>query len=323
MVRLVLAAAAAGGASPRRLAAAARVPMGALAQEEAMVPARGALRLWELAEQALDDPRVALGAAARCRLGDLGLFDYLFGTAATLRAGLAASSRYLPLVTTSGRLRAQVHSGQTVYSYSCPEAGGRGRELAAQFWIALFCARARAATGRAVIPARVTFTQPAPRCHRAFTEIFGAGRIDFAAPATTVTLAASDLDLPLRGADPALAAILRRCAVTLPPPAVTTWHEHFRQQLSEAIDSGTPCLRALASRMSLSPRTLQRRLAEHDTTWRAELDTARRHRAQRVITTRSPSMTYLARHLGYTDPRSARRALHRWNGPREPEPSET
>jgi hypothetical protein len=98
VVRLVLAAAAAGGADARQLAVRAGVPGWALADEGAMISSCQVLRLWELAEQALGDPDVALGVAARCQLGDLGLYDYLFSTAATLGQGLDAAGRYLPIV---------------------------------------------------------------------------------------------------------------------------------------------------------------------------------------------------------------------------------
>jgi AraC-like DNA-binding protein len=313
VVRFLLAAAADGGADARQLASEARVPTWALADDGAMIASCHALRLWELAEQALQDPDVALGVAARYRLGELGLYDYLFRTAATLREGLEASRRYLPLVTTNGRLRAETQTGR--YSYSCVEADGRGQELALQFSIALFLARARAGTGRPVAPVHVGFAQPAPRCYRAFIDTLGTHRIDFGAPATTFTLRASDLELPMRGADQVLAGILRRCAASVPPPAAATWHDHFRLQLSQAIEQGSPSLAALARRMSLSTRTLQRRLAEHGTSWRAELEAARQHHARRARQAGSPTMTLLASQLGYADPRSARRALRRWDTP--------
>jgi AraC-like DNA-binding protein len=316
VVRFLLAAAAAGGANALQLAFEARVPAWALADEGAMISSCHALRLWELAERALQDPDVALGVAARYQLGELGLYDYLFRTAATLREGLDASRRYLPLVTTNGQLRADTRTGRDVtYSYACLDADGRGQELAVQFSIALFCARARAGTGRPVSPVHIGFSQPAPRSCRAFIDTFGTRRIDFGTPATTFTFRASDLDLTMRGADQVLAGILRRAAASVPPPTVATWHERFRRQLNQALEQGSPSLTALARRMSLSTRTLQRRLAEHGTTWRAELDAARRQHAQHARRAGSPTMTLLATQLGYADPRSARRALRRWDTP--------
>jgi AraC-like DNA-binding protein len=233
---------------------------------------------------------VALTIAARCHAGELDLYDYLFTTAATLREALAVSRQYLPLLTTSGRLQLVSETeGDATYSYSCPEADDRGAERALQFSIAVF-RRAWAGTGRPVVPTRVTL----------------------GASATTFSVRASDLDLPMRAADPVLAAILRRYADSVTPPPAT-WQHRFQQQLSEMIGQGTPpSLGAVARQMLVSPRTLQRQLAEHGTTWRAELDTVRRRHAERAGTS---SVTRLARQLGYADARSARRALRRWNSP--------
>jgi len=314
MPRFLLSAAAAGGADSRQLARDAQVPEWALASDHAMISPRYALRLWELTEHALADPDAALTVAARHQVGELALYDYLFSTAATLRDGLQASSRYLPLMTTNGRLRVETETElETTYSYSYTDADGRGGELGLQFSIAVFCARAQAGTGRLVVPVHVRFAQPAPRSYRAFAETLGTERIDFDAPATTFTFRAADLDLPMREADPVLAGILTRYAASLPPPGLATWHEHFQRQLSEMLEQGSPSLEVLARRLVVSPRTLQRKLAEHGTTWRTELDTARQRRVQHARQADPPSMTRLARQLGYADPRSARRALRRWD----------
>lgn len=313
MPQFLLAAAGAARVPASRLARDAGVPGWLLSTTPAMTFPRYSLRLWERFEHALQDRDVALTVAARHQVGELDLYDYLFSTAATLREALSVSGRYLPLLTTNGQLRLDSETErESTYSYSYLEADGRGAELALQFSIAVFCARAQAGTGQPVVPTRVTFAHRAPRSHRAFSETFGTRQIDFGAPATTFSVRASDLDLPMRAADRVLAGILRRYADSIIPPPLATWHHHFTQQLSEVIEQGTPSLGMMALRMAASPRTLQRRLAEHGTTWRAELDAARQRRAQRVGTS---SMTRLARQLGYADPRSVRRAMLRWDLP--------
>jgi AraC-like DNA-binding protein len=111
------------------------------------------------------------------------------------------------------------------------------------------------------------------------------------------------------GADPALARILARYAATLPPPPDLTWRQHFRLLLTEALGDGGASLNAMARRMAVSPRTLQRQLAEHGTTWRSELDAARR---RRVDLPGDDDPASLAHRLGYSHAKSARRAVRRW-----------
>ena len=310
MVLHLLGAAAAGGADARRMAREARIPDRVLRRDEAMIAPHFALRLWELAEHALDDPQLPLTFAARYQTGELDLYDYLFTTAPTLRDGLDVSSRYLHLLTTNGRLRIESETDREItYSYRYLLAEGRGADLALQLSVAIFCARARAGTGQPIVPIRLAFKQQAPRSHRAFGEAFGTSKVDFDAPVTTFTFRTRDLNLPMLGADPALARILTRFAATLPPPPDTTWQQDFRLLLIQALDDGSLSLGTMARRMTISARTLQRQLAEHGTTWRSELDAARRWRADQF---RHHDPAKLARHLGYTHPRSATRAVRRW-----------
>jgi AraC-like DNA-binding protein len=107
--------------------------------------------------------------------------------------------------------------------------------------------------------------------------------------------------------------MLTRYAATLAPPsAAATWQEHFQQLLAQAIEAGTPSLDTVARRMAVSNRTLQRQLAAHGTTWRAELDSTRHALARQARQIGPASMARLARQLAYSEPRAARRALRRW-----------
>ena len=312
--RLVLGVAAAGGADARMLARDAGLPGWLLGADGAMIGSAQHGRLWELAGHTLGDPCLGLTAVARHRVGDLDLYDYLFMTAGTVREALELSGGFFHLVSTNCSLVPKPQpGGEVIYRYRHALAGGWGEDLWTQFSIAGFCARISAAAGRPVTPAHVAFAQPSPRSYHSFTQAFGTRRIDFGAPVTTFTLRAGDLDLPMPRADPALAAILRRYAATLPRPQPADWLGRFREVLAETIGEGTISVNVLARRLAISTRTLQRRLAEHGTTWSAELDTARQYRAQQARQAGRPSMTRLARQLSYADPRSARRALRRWD----------
>lgn len=302
------------GADARQLARDAKIPGWALADDQAVIPSRHSMRLWELIEWALQDPAVGLTLARAHEAGDLDLFDYLFTTAATLKEGFQARADFLHLLTTNSRLGIEAETSQeTTYSYQHIEPGDRGEQLCLQFAAAILCSQARAATGRHISPVHVAIAAPAPRAHRISTETFGTRLVDFSAPVTTITFRAADLELPMRGADPALARILGRYAASLPPPPPATWREHFQQLLAEAIEHGSPSLDVLARRLAVSRRTLQRQLAAHGSTWRTELDIARRRRAERARQAGATDIVRLARQLGYTDPRSVHRTLRRWS----------
>jgi len=137
--------------------------------------------------------------------------------------------------------------------------------------------------------------------------------MDFDMPATTLTFRNRDLDHPQQRADPVLSGILRSHASTLSPPPSITWSERIQRLLDQTLGQGTASLDAIAQRLAVSPRTLQRQLAGHGTTWRAELDKARQRHAQLAAQDANLSLAELARRMGYENARSARRALGRWN----------
>lgn len=315
-VHSLLGAAKAAGADSEQLARDARLPGWAFRAGEAMLPSRYSMRLFELAEHALSDPDFGLSLVEHHHVGDLDLFDYLFTTAATLREGLEIAGRYLHLITTCNRRKVEEETDlETTYSYRHVEPGGRGEELCLQYNVAVLYARARAATGKHITPVRVAFAQPPPRSHQRLIGVLGTRNVEFGAPATTFTFSSRDLDLPMRGADPVLARILNAYAASLPPPPPVTWDDYFRQVLAQEIEAGRPSLTAIANRMAVSPRTLQRHLAEQGTTWREELAAARQRLAARARLAGSPGAASLTRLLGYSDPRAARRVLRHLDRP--------
>ncbi|NUR88454.1 MAG: AraC family transcriptional regulator [Nonomuraea sp.] len=299
------------GLDPLRMAQQAGIPGWALRTDYATISSGCYLRVWELAEHGVGVPDLAADIAQRYVVGALGLYDYLFITAPTLWEGFAATGAYMPTVSTNFRFEPAGETEEEItFAVHLHNGEGRGAELAMQFGLVGVFTRARRVTGQPVSPVRVAFRQRAPRRADALYDVFRTSAVDFGAPADTVTLRKADMALPLLGADPVLAAILRRYAETLPdPPTITTWLDRFRQAVLDCLEPG-PSLTAVAARLATSPRTLQRRLAELGTTWRRELDRVR----QAAYEGGHPAgLAAHARRLGYSDARSLSRAIQRWN----------
>ena len=310
LVRMLAGVAAEHGADAHRLTREAGVPDWALAPGRVMVPTRLAVRLFELTERTLDLPDLGLILPRMHTVGDLDLYDYLFSAVATLGDAMRVSGEFIHLISTNDRITVEESTAaETTFAFRPTEGDGRGGELLSQLAVAIFTARARAGTGKPVTPARISFPFAAPRRYRSFAEALGTRRVDFDCPVTSLTFTARDLRLPMTRADPRLACILTDYARTLPAPEPTTWLGQFRLQLDAMLAAGGPSLDRAAAELSVSPRTLQRRLSEHETTWRAELDSARQRHTDQASAT---GTRQLAGRLGYADPRSVRRARRRW-----------
>nr|WP_245400867.1 AraC family transcriptional regulator ligand-binding domain-containing protein [Nocardia albiluteola] len=286
------------------------------------VSAHGYLRLWEHAEFLLDAPDVGLRGSTAYRLGMLGIFDYLFSTAETVADGFVALQA--GGATTNQRLGPNPHDDcdeTRTMALELIHGEGRGAELAIQAAVGGMLGRIRHATGHDLAPTRITLRQKQPRHHGRFVEAFGTQRLEFGAPIDSITLRRADLARPLRTADPALARILREHAASLPRIRLDSpaWPELVHEIIVDSLGADDITLAAVAHRLAVSPRTLQRRLAEADTTWRGEIDRARQALAERVIHDHH-NRSILARRLGYSDTRALRRATRRWQA-QAPAPS--
>jgi AraC-like DNA-binding protein len=111
-----------------------------------------------------------------------------------------------------------------------------------------------------------------------------------------------------------LAGILRRCAAAAkrPPARAVTWTDRVQQRLAQSLTDGPPSLATVAHDLAVSPRTLQRRLAESGTSWRHELDLARQAHFEQAAAERPGDLNALAHEIGFSDFRALRRARHRW-----------
>ncbi len=70
----------------------------------------------------------------------------------------------------------------------------------------------------------------------------------------------------------------------------------------------------VAARLATSPRTVQRRLTDLDTSWRDEVDQVRRARAMDLLRDTELTVQAVAARVGYSDARALRRAFVQWTG---------
>jgi AraC-like DNA-binding protein len=291
-----------------------------LADDLVRPPTTSLLRLWEVMATIAPETVPGLRVAEQANLGSLHIWDYLFTSGATLADGARQAAEYLHLLVDPSATMSVAADGAQLTIRYCSETSWTPAAAAIhEFIMSLILRRCVEAVGRPFVPLHVGFAHRAPRSHRPLTEAFGTRHLDFAHPTNSITFLASDTQ-PLRPADPELARILRRYAEMAASRVrpLPDWRDSFNDALAMAFAEATPSLHRVARRLSLSPRTVQRRLAEYGTTWQEQLDAARRVRAERLLgETRLPFQAVASR-LGYTDARSLRRAVQRWDGTDKP-----
>ena len=88
--------------------------------------------------------------------------------------------------------------------------------------------------------------------------------------------------------------------------------EKLRHALREALKQGEPNVERLAKRLSLSGRTLQRRLGQLKTSFQEVLDHVRFDLARQYLKDARLDLTQIAYLLGYSELRAFDRAFRRW-----------
>ena len=131
--------------------------------------------------------------------------------------------------------------------------------------------------------------------------------------AVTVEVANSVLDspFPTRTRDRSGGAI---------PPGIhslrseNSLSETARPVVADMLQGGQPTIERLAKAAGVSKRTLQRRLAEEDTSFTKLLDDIRAQTAMEELNSRGASIGSIAATLGYASQAGLTRAMHRWQG---------
>ncbi|WP_405560878.1 AraC family transcriptional regulator ligand-binding domain-containing protein [Streptomyces sp. NBC_01180] len=285
------------------------------------VPTECLSRLWRLGLNTTDDPCLGVKTAGHWRFGRLQLMDYLVGNAATLAEAIGLMAQYSALLNTAPnevRLTGGAGTPGTV-TYQIRSGDPAVDAVASQYALAAVLLRASYVTGREIRPLHVGLTSAAPPRHRELADRFSARRIDFGAETTTMTLTPADLALSLPDADAQLGEVLRQHAAVMIAAQVSSpvqavpwpWTDRLRQVIAAHLADGGLSLPAVARTLALSPRSLQRRLADEDTTWRDVVDRVRRDRASTLLA-QGLSRKQVAARLGFGDARALRGALHRW-----------
>ncbi|GAA0613188.1 AraC family transcriptional regulator [Kutzneria viridogrisea] len=178
-------------------------------------------------------------------------------------------------------------------------------------WVAL----ARLGTRRPVRPERIAMPDPpGGAASQAYEDYLGVPVGLAATPVVTFT--ALDGRRPFLTANAEMWRVfepeLRRRLADL--DRVESTADRVRAALLELLPAGQCSASAVAQRLALSRRTLQRRLAEEQTSFQAVLARTRHALARHYLERPEITITEIALLLGYDEPSSFYRAFHQWSG---------
>lgn len=152
--------------------------------------------------------------------------------------------------------------------------------------------------------------------HVAAIEAFYACLVRFEQPEMQLKFPISLLATPIKQADQVLLNLLSAQAdqALAALPQGREWEQKVRQEIVRLCHEDTPTLDNVASALFLTPRTLQRHLANEGLRFQPLLDETRRHLAEQYLNDNRLQLTDIADLLGYSDQSALTRAFKRWTG---------
>lgn len=289
-----------------------------LGAPDSRVPFSKFVALWQLIAtlSSPSDPEFGVRWGASLRVRDWGLLGYAMSYSETLASALRRLARYSPILADGLQLELQRSDAHHRVTMSVSDAmPGAGLPYAVVGRLAALVAACREITGVDVIPFEVTFVYPQPRLtaeHRGFFRC----SLRFGQPLSKVVFFERDLRLPVPRADETLAGYLSAHAekVLRTLVAGTQTRERVRSVIWTLLSEGRPTLHAVAAALRMSPRTLQRRLAQERSSVQSEVEHIRKTMAMATLRDRSIPIDDVAFVLGYAEPSTFYRSFKRWTG---------
>ena len=276
-------------------------------------PPRDALgRLWRAALAKSGDRHLGLSAAEVWEARADHLVVLLLTSAESLGQGLEASLRYQELLSHGRVVTLGEHPEYHVLHINKIEHELPITAHEIEFIAVIVMKLLRFATGGEFTAHEIHFEHPYRGNIQKYTRAFGCSVL-FGKEKSAIFADHEAWDLPLAHGNQALHAQLRGVAAGL-HTALESRHfiDTVRDRIKVLLPRGQSSIESVASALHMTPRTLQRRLREDGTTFRALVDAVRKSILLACFE-RNETPDETMRHAGYTNARSFRRALKRWN----------
>ena len=265
----------------------------------------------------LRDPHLGLHLAESVGAGSFGLLSYLGASCPTWGDGLRAVCRYFRLLSEASAYHLAIDGNWAVVTATHDAATPEPVRQRVEFTVAVIHAYGRRYVDGDWLTGDVFLEHSVPRGQNLDEHVRVFGRLPrFDADASGFAFPAALLDRPLRTSEPHLAAILERLATRLlaeVPESASVAHRVHCELLRAGLH-GDLSLDAIARRIGMSPRTLQRRLRDEATSLSDVVDQVRHAVATRLLSGSETGIAEVAYAVGFSEPAAFHRAFKRWTG---------
>jgi len=299
---------------PGPLFRAAGIDPEVIRNSHARIPSQKGEALLRAIATQIPDPAFGLQAGSCWHPSNLGALGYAWLSSSTLRTALERLARYWRIINMQVTATLNDAPGSVEFAHLPPQGEEVIERIRGDAVMAIVLDLCRTNFGRTLTPRRVDLRHAAPVDAKPYEALFGCPVV-FGRDANRLVLDRADADYPLPTSNRQLAAVHDRILVEeLARLDKKDVMARFRASLLERLTSGELSEGDLASDLNMSRRSLQRRLAEADSSYQTLLDDTRRDLALRHIEDPAKSVTDVTFLLGYSQQSAFTRAFRRWTG---------
>ena len=314
-VEKIVIAAAAQGVQPQSLYDSVKLDPSVLLDPDNRIPFAQLVALYENAAELTGDDNFGLHLGQSINPAAFDVVGYCALNSPTLGAAFARVARYHSIWTDGALFNLETTNDTSAVVYTYADTSIRNHRQDAEMTLATVTTLCRNIASPDFAPSSVEFEHDAPRDTAEHRQLFRCP-IEFRAPANKLTFGSKFLSFPIAKADASLCVLLDRHAEELLAkfPPQHSLVDQVRGIITAELRGGDPSLERAADQLSLTPRTLQRKLQELGTSHNELLDQMRRQLAMRYLREREMAICEVAYLLGFSESSSFHRAFKRWTG---------
>ena len=265
------------------------------------------------AEQALNDPYLALNLGKTISSRHLGVMGAVFLSCGSLAEALQRLERYQRLIFDTVPMIARPVGDAVELVWDTHE--NRTSRLVDEVGLAVLVQFCRNITRVPIHPLGMDFTHLGPADVAPYEQHFGCP-VHFRQKELVLKVSRQLLNAPLKTSDPGLARVLdlhaeQRLAQL---PSHNDVVMAVRKAIASSLHQGEPSIELIAQQMACHPRTLQRQLKQANTTFRDELNTVRHQLAESHLRDQRLQIVDVAMLLGFSEHSAFTRSFKKWSG---------
>lgn len=282
--------------------------------EPARIPMTQYLQLMESCLEATGHEDFGLKAAMELQPQDLRSLGLGWLASDSVLDGLRRLTRFNRMVTSLSEVTLQEGEELVAIEVGKSFNASPGYYASRDYGVGVIVRMCRLTLGEYLAPLAIELQRPAPRDPRPWTYQLGA-QVQFNSDAGRITWVRSDIEGKLPTGNPQVAHLMdENAAFYLQNHVETSIQSSIISCILRRLPDGPPSLTVIADDVSMSPRTLQRRLAGEGTNFDNLLQQLRSTMAQQYLRQNQHTIQQIAYLLGFSEASAFSRAFKRWTG---------